>query len=595
MATVNKDFRVKNGLVVEGSTATVNSSNILTEASTEFLQDTAAAMLTGGSHTNISVSYNDTAGTISLTGNVTYTDENAQDAINSLLVAGTGISKTYDDVANTLTLANTGVTSVAGTANEVEVSSGTGAVTIGLPNDITIAGNVTINGTPSNGSHAVTKSYVDNITAGLNFHAAVHAATTANLTATYANGTNGYLATLTGTGTLPTIDGETILQDERVLVKAQTDSKQNGIYTLTTVSPNWVLTRAADADNNPAGEIATGDFTFVQTGTANGGYGYIMSTAGTITIGTSSINYTQFNAGQSVVAGNGLQETTPGTLSINTGVTVDLSTSQTLSNKTLTSPIVTGLVLNDASIVFEGTTADAFETTLTVTDPTADRTITFKDATGTVAFTSDVPSSTSALSEGTNLYFTDERAQDAAGAALATNATHTGVSVAYNDATNAINITNTGVTSITGTTNQITASASTGGVTLSLPQSINTSATPTFGGLTVGSITLTDALAGTATASATTSATTIDTWAVATYSAAKYFIQMKRGTDIEIVELLVAVDGNNNVYVTQYGDVISNTALGTVDAVYSSGNVLLQVTGTAATTTVKVHKTLIKA
>ena len=58
---------------------------------------------------------------------------------------------------------------------------------------------------------------------------------------------------------------------------------------------------------------------------------------------------------------------------------------QTLTNKTLTSPSVSGLTLTDASIVFEGATADAYETTLTVTDPTADRTITLPNVTGTVA------------------------------------------------------------------------------------------------------------------------------------------------------------------------------------------------------------------
>ena len=50
-------------------------------------------------------------------------------------------------------------------------------------------------------------------------------------------------------------------------------------------------------------------------------------------------------------------------------------------------------------------------------------------------------------------------------------------------------LTNAGVTSITGTANQVTASASTGGVTLSLPQSIHTGASPTFAGATLGSIT----------------------------------------------------------------------------------------------------------
>jgi hypothetical protein len=63
------------------------------------------------------------------------------------------------------------------------------------------------------------------------------------------------------------------------------------------------------------------------------------------------------------------------------------TTTQTLTNKTLTSPVVTSLTLNDGSIVFEGATANAFETTLTVVDPTADRTVTIPDATTTLVGT----------------------------------------------------------------------------------------------------------------------------------------------------------------------------------------------------------------
>ena len=70
---------------------------------------------------------------------------------------------------------------------------------------------------------------------------------------------------------------------------------------------------------------------------------------------------------------------------------------------------------------------------------------------------------------------------------------------------------------------------------------------------------------------------------------------MKKGNDIEVIEMLVAVNGNNDVYVTEYADVISNAELGTTNAVYSGGNVLLQVTGAAADTAVKVHKTYIEA
>ena len=99
------------------------------------------------------------------------------------------------------------------------------------------------------------------------------------------------------------------------------------------------------------------------------------------------------------------------------------------------------LLVPGSNIKIEGATDNTYETTLQVTDPTADRTITFKNADGTVAFTSDIPSSTDSLSEGsTNKYFTDERAQDAVATALAAG-THTNISVSYNDAGNAISLT----------------------------------------------------------------------------------------------------------------------------------------------------------
>lgn len=71
---------------------------------------------------------------------------------------------------------------------------------------------------------------------------------------------------------------------------------------------------------------------------------------------------------------------------------------------TLVSPVVTGLTLNDSSIVFEGSTANDFETTLTVTDPTADRTITFPDLTGTVALLSQVINNTLTSTTGDIIY-----------------------------------------------------------------------------------------------------------------------------------------------------------------------------------------------
>jgi hypothetical protein len=241
--------------------------------------------------------------------------------------------------------------------------------------------------------------------------------------------------------------------------------------------------------------------------------------------------------------------------------------SETLTNKTITSPTVSGLTLSDGSIVIEGSTANDFETTLTVTDPTGDRTITFQDGTGTVAFTSDITVSASSTNTFTNKSI-----------ALSTN-TVTGTLAEFNTA-----LSDADFVSLAGTetlTNK----------TLTSP----TLTTPNIGVATATSITLADALIGSATTSlSTTSATVVDSWSASTYSSAKYIVQMKNGGDIEVIEVLVTANGANNVYITEYANIQSNTQLGTTDADYSGGNVRLLVTATDGTT-VKVHKTLIEA
>lgn len=200
----------------------------------------------------------------------------------------------------------------------------------------TLTDYLTLHDDPTLALHAATKRYVDNVAVGLNFHAAVHVATTENLTATY----NNSAKTLSASGSFPSIDGETVLEQARVLIKSQTDAKQNGLYVLTddgNPSGTWVLTRASDYDNNPSGEISYGDFVFVQAGSQNGGYGFIMTTSGTVTLGSTNINWTQFNAGQAIEVGYGLTESSPGVVEIDTAVTVDLDTAQTLKNKTISS------------------------------------------------------------------------------------------------------------------------------------------------------------------------------------------------------------------------------------------------------------------
>ena len=110
----------------------------------------------------------------------------------------------------------------------------------------------------------------------------VRVATTAALGGTYANGTAGVGATLTITSTA-TLDGVTLANNDRILVKDQATTFQNGIYTRTSAT---VLTRVADADS--PGEVSAA-IVGVDEGTANGGSAYTNYFKATDTIGTTAI------------------------------------------------------------------------------------------------------------------------------------------------------------------------------------------------------------------------------------------------------------------------------------------------------------------
>jgi hypothetical protein len=175
--------------------------------------------------------------------------------------------------------------------------------------DLSMAGfKLTNVATPTVSTDAANKQYVDDVAQGLNIHAASYAATTANLNATYNNGTSGVGATLTNAGAQAAFatDGTTPSLNDRILVKNQTTTSQNGIYTLTTVgsgSTNWVLTRATDFDSSV--EIAGGDFTFVDNGTTLANTGWVQVDEVT-TVGTDPIVFQQFSGAGTYTASNGV-------------------------------------------------------------------------------------------------------------------------------------------------------------------------------------------------------------------------------------------------------------------------------------------------
>ena len=153
----------------------------------------------------------------------------------------------------------------------------------------------------------VNKAYVDSVTSGLSVKTPVKVATTGNLTATYNNGAG----TLTGTTNFAlSVDGVTVSVNDRILVKDQSTAAQNGFYKVTATgsgSAAFVLTRTPDAD--AASELVAGAFAFVEEGTANADNGYVLSTDGAVTLGTTAINFEQFSGAGQISAGDGLSKT----------------------------------------------------------------------------------------------------------------------------------------------------------------------------------------------------------------------------------------------------------------------------------------------
>ena len=98
---------------------------------------------------------------------------------------------------------------------------------------------------------------------------------------------------LTGVGTTLSFGGITIVDEDRVLLKDQSTSSQNGIYYFEVSGGNYALTRASDARQ---GTLSSGATVYVEEGT-NAGKLYILSTTGAITVDTTSLTWTEFSGG----------------------------------------------------------------------------------------------------------------------------------------------------------------------------------------------------------------------------------------------------------------------------------------------------------
>lgn len=244
--------------------------------------------------------------------------------------------------SSTLTLGST-TTDIAGltslvvddlTINGNTITSGQTNQNISLnPNG---SGTVNVNNSritnvtdPTDAQDAATKAYVDAVKQSLDIKDSVRVATTANIT----------ISTDLNVG--DTIDGVTLADGDRVLVKDQSTASQNGIY-IAGSSP----VRSADA--NTSAEVTSGMFCFVEEGTVNGDNGFVLTTNDPITLDTTNLTFAQFSGAGQIIAGDALSKS-GNTLNVNDdNITLEVS-SDNLRIKGITATAIGDLLIGAAT------------------------------------------------------------------------------------------------------------------------------------------------------------------------------------------------------------------------------------------------------
>jgi hypothetical protein len=655
MATVDKNFRVKNGLVVEGTTATVNGNNVVTDGDTTDIlaEGTSNLYFTDQRAKDAVTSGVDTDGISEGTSNLYFTDERVQDVlVNSVqeniqitstdgvlfITAENGVEdSTTDDLEE-------GTVNLYFTAERVlDVVSGGGegfttdSVTEGSTNlyftderavsavvngdvdtddieegsinlyytdervesviaasdtDDLSEGTVNLYYTESRARSAVsggtgitysstdgiinvdtdeiaTVAYVNATAEGLHVHTAVAAATTENITLSPAPAS---------------IDGVSISEGDRVLVKDQINKAQNGIYI---VNGDGDLVRASDYDT--ALEVRSGDFVFVTGGSTQAATGWVQVND-VNTLGTDPLEWTQFIGAGVYTAGSGLELTgNVFSLDATTDLVTEGTTNLYFTDQRAVDAVVNGAV--DTDDIEEGTI------NLYYTDERVEAVI--------------AESSTDDVSEGTsNLYFTDERAVSAVvngdvdtdDIEEGTTNLYYATQRVYDDLVNSIqeniSITTTDgllyVTAENGVADSTTDDLNEGTTNLYFTDQRAVDAieavVPRFNAVEItSSLQIANSIVGTD-AETLYTALTFDS---SEYRSAKFLVKASSGSHTQISEVLLTLDTSDNIAITEYGIVSTNGNLIDIGASFFEGDVRLEATTVNADTTITVFGTLI--
>jgi len=578
MATVSKNFRVKNGLVVEGTLATVNGNNILTAGNTtdditegasnlffsdERVQDAVNSLISAGTHGNISIDYNDEANSLSFTvdqglipdtdtlsegaTNLYFTEERAQDAFAALLSGGTqtNISVTYDDENGTVSfVAENGVAD--STTDDLSEGATNLYFTDQRALDATNAAYDAAGSAATAESNANTytdgretaitsayQSYADTAEADAISTAAADATSKANTAESNANSyTDTEIAALIGGAPdlLNTLDeiAAAIADDENFSTtvvsdiaqgltdaKAYTDTRETAI---TTAYQSYADTAETDAISTAAADA------------------------------TSKANTAESNA--------------------NTYTDGEISTLDTSLKAYADTAEADAISTASADATSKANTAESNANTFTTNSIDA-------------LDTDDIEEGAS------NLYFTDTRAKVSA-ADLLTNATQTNISITGDENGLTISAEN-------GVADSDTDDLAEGSTNLYFTDQRAVDAleavTPVFTEVDVNSVAL--QVASTVSVATQNTTGTVYSFDSGTYTSAKFIVKADTGTHTEVSEVLVTLDSSLNVAITEYAIVNTGGSLMDVTAVMNGTDVELQATVVNDATTVSATGTLI--
>ena len=274
---------------IAGSGAFMDLSSTQTVGGTKTFSNTITGSVSGSAGTANALT---TGRTIAITGDLAYTSPSF-DGTGNVTAAGT-LATVNSNVGTftKVTINAKGLATAGANAILNDIGTPTSSFSFGTQLLTNLAD-------PVSNQDAATKYYVDSVAQGLNVHASVVAASTANI------------ATLSG---LLTIDGVTLTAGQRVLVKNQTASQNNGIY----VASATAWSRSTDADT---WDELVSAYVFVEEGSTLADTGWVCTVNRGGTLGTTPITWAQFSGAGTYTASTGLTLTGNAFSITNTAVT----------------------------------------------------------------------------------------------------------------------------------------------------------------------------------------------------------------------------------------------------------------------------------